>query len=252
MKQTEDWLDAATAQIRFGPDRKAVRRELEAHLEDAQERYAAALTEKQAELAALEAMGDPEEVAKELGRLHKPWWGYLWRMSQIALVGAAALYCVVLVLLTASPVRSRLLPPRRLYRYLCWEGIEAAAGKNLVEEREISSGETVETSGYTIRSGQALLGRMNEDSPQWSLFIELNVNTGWPGDSLDWFALSGARIDAGTVTGVESSSVSWAFWQKILLQLESLPEEPEWVELDFGYGELRRTMHIDLTEEAGA
>lgn len=30
----KDWLDTATKKILFRPDRKAVRRELEAHLED--------------------------------------------------------------------------------------------------------------------------------------------------------------------------------------------------------------------------
>ena len=33
-KAISQWLDAATRGIRFGPDRRAVRAELEAHLED--------------------------------------------------------------------------------------------------------------------------------------------------------------------------------------------------------------------------
>ena len=34
----KSWLDTATAKIRFRPDRRAVRRELEAHLEDLRDR----------------------------------------------------------------------------------------------------------------------------------------------------------------------------------------------------------------------
>ena len=35
-----------------------------------------------AEARALEDMGDPEEIGKELARIHKPWLGYLWRASK--------------------------------------------------------------------------------------------------------------------------------------------------------------------------
>ena len=34
---------------------------------------------------ALSGMGDPEEIGRELAKLHKPWLGYLWRASQITL-----------------------------------------------------------------------------------------------------------------------------------------------------------------------
>ncbi len=30
-------------------------------------------------------MGDPEEIGRELAKIHKPWLGYLWRASQITL-----------------------------------------------------------------------------------------------------------------------------------------------------------------------
>ena len=47
------WLDTATKKILFRPDRKAVRRELETHLEDLRE-----------------ASGLDEETAVEIGRAH--------------------------------------------------------------------------------------------------------------------------------------------------------------------------------------
>ena len=72
----KDWLDTATKKVLFRPDRKTVRRELEAHLEDLLE--ASGLDEE----TAVSAMGDPASLAEELGRLHRPWWGYLWRASQ--------------------------------------------------------------------------------------------------------------------------------------------------------------------------
>ena len=82
-----DWLDTATREIRFGPDRRRVRQELEDHILDrAEAAKAKGLSADQAEQAAVEAMGDPEPVARELGRLHRPWLGYLWRASQVLLV----------------------------------------------------------------------------------------------------------------------------------------------------------------------
>ena len=80
------WLDTATSKIRFAPDRKAVRRELQDHLEDRMEAgKAQGLSPYEAETAATAAMGDPVALAEELGRIHSPWWGRLWRLSQWAL-----------------------------------------------------------------------------------------------------------------------------------------------------------------------
>ena len=83
----EHWLSVATAEIRFPPDQKAVRRELEGHLEDKKAAYLEqGCTLFEAETAATEDMGDPEELAKELGRIHRPWWGYIWRASKVLLI----------------------------------------------------------------------------------------------------------------------------------------------------------------------
>ena len=90
-----EWLDTATKKILFRPDRKAVRRELEAHLEDLRE--ASGLDEE----TAVASMGDPAALAEELSRLHRPWWGYLWRASQIVLAGTAVFCCLLAVLAEA-------------------------------------------------------------------------------------------------------------------------------------------------------
>ena len=88
------WLDLATAGIRFKPDREAVRAELKAHIEDQAEairRRHPDLSEEEAERQAADQMGDPEEVGRALARLHRPWLGYLWRASQVAVALAVAL-----------------------------------------------------------------------------------------------------------------------------------------------------------------
>ena len=84
----EQWLDRATAGIQFKPDRKEVRAELSAHLEDKAldfQRIFPGLTEAEARERAVSEMGDPMEIGKELAKVHKPWLGYIWRVSQVLL-----------------------------------------------------------------------------------------------------------------------------------------------------------------------
>ena len=91
------WLDAATKAIRFGPDRRAVRSELSAHLEDKAldfQRIFPDLTQEEAQDRAASEMGDPAEIGKELARLHKPLLGYAWLASKVLLgvvIGAGVL-----------------------------------------------------------------------------------------------------------------------------------------------------------------
>ena len=104
----EYWLDTATGKIRFAPDRAAVRRELRDHLEDRMEAgRAKGLSPYEAESAATAAMGDPVALAEELGRIHSPWWGRLWRLSQWALAVA-----VLVTVFSAAP---------RLWEYIQYE-----------------------------------------------------------------------------------------------------------------------------------
>ena len=96
-EKTDKWLDKATAGIRFGPDRRTVRSELSAHLEDKAldfQRIFPGLPEDEAKERAAAEMGDPEEIGRELARLHRPLLGYAWLASKVLLglvIGAAVL-----------------------------------------------------------------------------------------------------------------------------------------------------------------
>lgn len=93
----EEWLKEATSKIKYDPDRTAVRRELEDHLQDRQERYAArGLAPEEAEAAAVADMGDAADIAEDLGKLHRPFWGYLWTFSKL-LLGLAFILCFIRV-----------------------------------------------------------------------------------------------------------------------------------------------------------
>ena len=92
-QRRERWLDTAVGGIRFKPDRKAVRAELGAHLEDKAadlQRIFPELTAEEARGRALEQMGDAAEIGRELAKIHRPWLGWLWRASRWAVFLAAA------------------------------------------------------------------------------------------------------------------------------------------------------------------
>ena len=86
------WYAAATADIKYKPDRERVSEELYAHLED----RCAAMTEAgvpeaEAVKQALAAMGSADEVAEQMAKIHRPFWGYLLRFSRWLLLIAAVL-----------------------------------------------------------------------------------------------------------------------------------------------------------------
>jgi len=84
----DKWLDTAVSDICFAPDRQSVREELEGHIEDRAadlRRVFPDIPEEEALSRALAGMGDAEELKVELARIHRPWMGWLWKLSQVIL-----------------------------------------------------------------------------------------------------------------------------------------------------------------------
>ena len=93
----ERWCSVATDRIRLKPDRKEVREELYAHMEDQyEELVAAGVPEKEAERETAEAMGDPKETAAQLEKVYRPFWGYALRIARCCLLAAALLVLLAL------------------------------------------------------------------------------------------------------------------------------------------------------------
>lgn len=107
MVNLEDWCFRAVAQIRFKPDREAVYKELKAHLED---HYDDLLSQgyapDQAQKASLEAMGAPEEIAPQLGAIHKPWLGYIYRAVKWVTIPLFLWAMFLLIAFTGSHIHS--------------------------------------------------------------------------------------------------------------------------------------------------
>ena len=91
------------AHVRFSPDHAAITAELTAHLED----HAAALEARGfpsdvAVQQAVDAMGDPKEIGKELDKSHSPFLGWfqiwfraaVWTLLLLSIPGQQLILCL--------------------------------------------------------------------------------------------------------------------------------------------------------------
>ena len=92
MSYMERWCDEAISYIRFPPDREAVKRELLWHMEDKRDAYEQeGLDSYDAEQRAIRDMGPAKDTGLLLRKIHRPYLGWLWRISQWALAIALIL-----------------------------------------------------------------------------------------------------------------------------------------------------------------
>ena len=81
------WYRRAVSKIIYIPDRIAAEQELKDHMEDCYEQLLAqGFSPEEAELRTVEAMGDADEVARQLAAVHRPFWGLLQQRSRKVLI----------------------------------------------------------------------------------------------------------------------------------------------------------------------
>ena len=88
-----DYCAAVCRFVRFSPDHDAITAELTAHLEDHRDallELRSGLTQEEAEEAAVEAMGDPEELGRALNESHSPLlgWFQIWFQAVVWFLSA--------------------------------------------------------------------------------------------------------------------------------------------------------------------
>lgn len=87
MRYIEQWCDEAVSFIRFPPDRPPVKQELMEHMQDKYDGYVAeGMKSNEAERRAIREMGDAWETGLLLRKIHKPYLGWFWRLTQLALI----------------------------------------------------------------------------------------------------------------------------------------------------------------------
>lgn len=81
------WCHEASRYIRFKPDREQVYQELLTHLFDKVDDFeSSGMKHEEALEAAIEAMGDATEIGLMMRKIHKPYLGYFFRITQVLLV----------------------------------------------------------------------------------------------------------------------------------------------------------------------
>ncbi len=100
-KEFSQWCGRATEQIRYKPDRLGVYEELMAHLEDRRDAcIAEGLSEEDAAQKALAAMGNADEIAPQLAKVHRPFWGYFYSTVKVLaiMICCITLLCVIVLI----------------------------------------------------------------------------------------------------------------------------------------------------------
>ena len=254
------WLDTAVEGIRFGPDRRAARAELAAHMEDKAadlQRIFPDMTAEEAETRALGEMGDAEELRAALAKIHRPWLGYLWRASQ----GALALLLLVMTIVGANTVIGSSGLGGWYNPEHDWQVDEySTVLLNPVEE-------AVTVEGCTITVPQALIWRAGEEKELRAVLRVEDLRFWRKGGGQ--LQLMSARDDLGGyyVSTYEEKRFDgqwrqgyaavqqdgWGpFHQTYLLRVSGIDPRVQWIELNYDCLGRSFSLRVDLTEEAEA
>lgn len=259
----DQWLDTATSQIRFSPDRQRVRQELEDHMADRMDAATArGLTWDEANAHVLAAMGDPAVIAPELGRLHSPWLGRMWWAIRAVTVAALV---VILVTLTDSSFWNNIggdhipapeVPPEQqsyndqvFTRTGLWEDLELGTVNSYHFQVPVAWVQRLTVTGeagYEIYTMDlrltATTWRVWEPWEPDAPSITVRDNTGCTylfGDDAQTSEPFTPYFSLGYYQGVPGSTYAQFY-------LVHLPQTPEWLEITIGDA----VLHIDL--EGGA
>lgn len=239
------WVNTAAKGIRFGPDREAVKRELWEHIEDKTldlMRIFPGMAYEEARERAMADMGDAEEIGKELARVHKPWLGYLWRLSRVV---------VTFLLVVALPMavwsvfygnfgwaerngRNWNSSPEAEYTDLQpWDGRVKVDGYTVTMRRALWSnwmgenrvGVVVRTASpwFWDREGVTLYRRMTAVDSVGTAYLSAEDRWEGFGDPDGWTYVDGSLLGHGV------------FHQDYILWVHDVPEEAEWVRLEYDW-----------------
>ena len=263
----EKWLNTAVSGIRFKSDREAVEAELRGHLEDKvadlQRMYH--LDREAAEEMALRQMGDAEEIGREMAKIHKPWWGYLWQASRVLVFAALAGLMLMWILVGFNTGQDPVFGAAPSYEWWDFDGYPGNAkmdgwlqGKARYElskdpkqlmAKEV--GQSVWINGQRIAMRHATIWRTEEGE---TLYLSLRLETPrfWERGELEeqWFNLTdnlGKEYDhAWTLVNFRGAG---PFHQCVEVTLKNVDPAAEWVRLDYGLGEPLFSLTAELDRE---
>lgn len=250
MVNFDDWCYHAVAEIRFKPDREAVFQELKAHLEDHYDDFLSqGYTPEKAQRLAMEAMGNPEDIAQQLGVIHKPWLGYLYRT--VKWIAAVAGVWAVFLLVSHFGSHIHAFISTANYDSLRAEG----AGGYYCQPNVSDSSD-----GYRFRVTEAAVNAEGD-----TLYLELQtqcwfwmrepavINHFWAVDSLGNHYSSRAEAQYADIPKVSwSGGFHTQGFTSDHLEISHFANRAEWVELHYDRDGRDIVLRIDLSGGDGA
>lgn len=267
------WLYIATRGIRFRPDRESVRAELAAHLEDKQadlQRIFPEMSQEEAEHRAVESMGDAWEVRKQLAKIHRPWLGYLWRLSQVLAV-VACLWLVSFGLLQGEDAYLGDNP------YSEWWDVDDLPGTAVMGDDDdlrylpgddpnqllaLEIGQTEQVAGQNVSLRRAALWQ-GEDGLELYLYLRVDTWRFWERGVLreEWMKVtddrgncyvlggeSGEHPEDGSLMNGLSMEGFGPFHSGYEIYIRNLDPEAQWIYLDYGPTQPLVSFAIELKE----
>lgn len=266
--EIQRWCKIATSRIRYGPDRKKVFQELYDHLEDHRSSLMEqGLRPEEASGQALAAMGSAVELAPQLAKIHRPFWGYALRISQILLL---LLLCLS-ILPIVNYVRDLSLDTSVSYRD--FEVFNAASygsdtGRRLLHLSQPELTFRDSNSRFTITDACVFSQDSEYYGPNFTqLYIRIRQHSLLPGTEqeqyFDNFMITGwfsARDSLGneytyfmdpqregTKTLNTTSGQTGIFTYTHECWINQFPAEAEWVEICYRRDGRNYALRIDLT-----
>ena len=97
--QFSQWCRRATSKIIYPPDRKAVFEELRQHMDERSDLFLdQGFSEQDSVEKTLSVMGNADDLAKQLGAIHRPFWGFAWSITKwISAIAIILMLATVLI-----------------------------------------------------------------------------------------------------------------------------------------------------------
>lgn len=257
------WRDRVLKQVRFKPDRKAIREELNGHYEDkVADLERLGYDRKLAESRALETMGDAVEIGKAFDKVHKPWLGWLWKVTTwLAVLAIVAVVINAWIFQGWAQIKEQMDFSELATDYEGTDGpFHVSPDKREEYERIYWTplSERVERRGYTIELTYAgVWKKATEEGVYYHLNLCMTAQNPYfwePGPELEKLVMddsSGWNYRPAQHFLLEKRARYWLVTEEKLgrtvyeIDLELRQGPVEWVEITYPHGDLW-TFRLDL------
>jgi hypothetical protein len=246
------WCHEASGYIRFKPDREQVYQELLEHLFDKVNDFEkGGMKREKAMEEAIEAMGNATEIGLMMRKVHKPYLGYFWRITQILLV--LSLLLIFYVCQQAGGIRNMMeeLKPQKDYWEERRESYYRDSAYEIIADLTPNCEATIEGYQLSITKVLHLKFKYEEDGKAYQneifkfiLKAEHSPFFDAPKGILEHLTaidslgnyysdITGYSMDQPSVMGI--LRVERLFSSQFEIWINELSPDAEWIELQYGF-----------------